>query len=129
MGGSCDGQSLRHAPRGGPHRVAPTPPQPYLPQRVFDARISVRHIVHAGVEAQVLLGAQVVVEQGFVRDQPNLPPHLDGAIGQIVTRHADRSSRRFAEGGQYVHQRGFARAVRSDQGEEFALGQVQVHAF
>ena len=53
-----------------------------------DALFQIGHIVHAAIEAQVLLGRKIAVEEGLVGGQADAPAHLVALPGKIAAGYA-----------------------------------------
>ena len=58
-------------------------------EQVADAPPGVGDAVHVGVEAQVLLGGEVAVQQRVVRDEADRPAHRHGVVLEVVAGDRD----------------------------------------
>ena len=104
-------------------------PQPdhveHLPQACADLRP--RDPVQLGVEAQVLLGGEVVVESRVLEDQADVASHL-GALGDDVeARHLGAAGGRPDQGAQHRDRRRLAGAVGTQEPEGLARRHREAH--
>jgi multiple sugar transport system substrate-binding protein len=84
--------------------------------------------VEHGVEADVLLGREVLVQTRFLEDDADLAPHRRRPGRQVVAGDADAATGRGEGGGQDGDGRRLAGAVGAEQGEEGAGRDVEADA-
>jgi hypothetical protein len=91
-----DLEAARHAPRIGRDQVLAPVREGNELEHPGDARLDLfsGHAVEDGVEAQVLLGGQLVVEGLLLEDEPDVSPHRPGVGDDVEAGHACRSGGR-----------------------------------
>src|SRR5690349_12033275 len=116
-----DGQALAHAAGKIAHQIAAARGETRRVKRGAGAVFGRVEPVETREENQVLLGSEIVVEQGAVRDKPNVALYS----GAVFAARTERRSELHASGGRPDQQgRGFeqgglARAIRADQSHAF----------
>ncbi len=102
--------------------------QTHLPQHRPNAVFQIGYVVHPAVEAQVLVGRQVTVEQSLMGDQPHVSPYVNKLLGQIKAVYQYRTACGLAQSGQDANESSLAGSIRANQGQELAIGHLQVYA-
>src|SRR5579875_210507 len=115
-----DLQSPSHAAREGPDEVTATVLERYQPKDSVDAprHLVVWHPVEDGVEAQVFLRGQLVVEGLVLEDQADVPPHGLGLADHVEASHPRAAGRGPSQGAQHLDGRGFPSPVGAEKGED-----------
>jgi len=80
------------------------------------------------VEAQVLLGGELVVEGLLLEDQADMPAYPPGVLDGVEAGHPGRPGGRTGQGAQHLHGRGLPRPVWPQEGEDLTLGDVEADA-
>ena len=78
-------------------------------------------------EPEVLAHGQVVVAEGVVADERQLPAHRPPVDGQVVPEHLGLAAAQRQEPGQEAQQCGLPRAVAAREQDDLALGHVEIH--
>ena len=89
---------------------------------------SSRDPVQAGVVAEVLARGQLAVEQGFMGQQADPPPHRPGIPGDLAAEDADMPGVGAQERRQDAQERRLARAVGAEHDQRGARRERQVDA-
>src|SRR5580658_1120356 len=125
-----DFQPALHPAGVGGHRAGPPVPQPdhleHLPQPGRERRLG--HPVQVGVEAQVLLPGQVVVQGGLLEHQADVAAHGVPLPDHVVTRDPGGTRGGIRQGAQNLDRGGLAGAVRTEKPEGLADGDLEVDA-
>ena len=125
-----DLQAALHAAGVGGHRAPPAIPEPdhleHLAQPRPERRLG--HAVQVGVEAQVLLPRQVVVQRGVLEHQADVAAHGVPFGGDVVTRDPGGARSRVRQGAQDLDRGGLARPVRAEEAEGLSGGYLEVDA-
>src|SRR6266511_4081423 len=87
-----------------------------------------RDPVQLGVEAQVLLGGEVVVQGGVLEDQADAPPHLGLALDHVEAGHAGAPRARPQQRAQHRDGGRLAGAVGPQEPEGLAGRDAEAHA-
>ena len=119
--------ALHAAGEGADERLPPVPEADHLehfPEAIGDD--GARKAVELGVEAQVLLGGQVVVDRGVLEHQAEVAPHLVALAHHVVTGHDRRARGRPRERAEDVDGGGLAGAVRAEKPEGLAGENVEI---
>ena len=85
-------------------------------------------VVQVGHHDQVLPAGEQAVDRGELAGDADRGAHLLRVPVQIVAGHPDLAGVGGDQGGQDLHRRGLAGAVRAEQGKDGAFGNVQVDA-
>ena len=118
-----NGHALRHALRERAHRVEPAMRKAHHIKQLVHAFLRVGNAVQLGIQQQILLGREVGVQHGLMRDQAD---ELARSVGLFlhVDAHDQRLARRCAQQrGQHAQERGFAGTVGAEDRQESALRQ------
>jgi hypothetical protein len=84
-------------------------------------------VTQPGHHPQVLLPGQHVVDGGVLAGQADRPADAARVGQQVAAGHGGGAAVRAQQRGQDADQRGLARAVRPEQGEDLARGDGEVH--
>ena len=80
--------------------------------------LAVLHAVHVGVEAQVLLGGEVRVQHGVVRDEADGLAHRHGVLAHVVAGHLDLAAAGGEQRGEHAQGGRLAGAVGAEDAQE-----------
>ena len=123
-----DLQPALHAAGEGAHeRMAPVG-QPDDVEHVLDALLAdaARDVVEHGVELQVLIGREPVVERGVLEDHADRLPHAGRLGGDVVAGQLGPAAGRPEQGREHVDGRALAGAVRAEEAEDLALVDLEI---
>ena len=100
-------------------------------QHAVDPRVDPRggHAVEHGVEAQVLLGGELLVEGLLLEDEPDPPSHRLRLGHDVEAVDARRTRGRPGEGAQHLDRRGLAGPVRAEEGEDLPRAHRETTSF
>src|SRR6202050_5413380 len=125
-----DFQPALHPAGVGGHHAGPPVPQPdtlrALPQPRRERRLG--HPVQLGVEAQVLLPGQVVVQGGLLEHQADVAAHGVPLGDHVVSCHPGGARRGLGQGAQDLDGGGLACAVRPEKAERLAGRDLEIDA-
>ncbi len=113
-----DGEALQHALGEGAHHVVAAVAELDPLEQIADAPPGVGDAVHVGVEAQVLLGREIAVEQRVVRDEADRPAHRHGVVSQVVAGDRDAARRRPQQRRHQTQRGRLAGAVGAEDGQK-----------
>src|SRR6185437_113568 len=85
--------------------------------------------VELGVEAQVLLGAEVAVEGLVLEDEADVAAHVVAGGGDVEAGDLGRPVARLGQRAEHVDRRRLAGAVGAEEAEDLAGLDLEVHAF
>src|SRR6266498_4052256 len=125
-----DLQAALHPAREGAHLAAAPLTEPDQVQDLVQAggHGVARDPVQLGVEAQVLLGGEVVVQGGVLEDQADAPPHLGLALDHVEAGHAGAPRARPQQRAQHRDGGRLAGAVGPQEPEGLAGRDAEAHA-
>jgi hypothetical protein len=125
-----DLQPPLHAARVGSDHAAPPVPQPdhleHLAQPRGECRLG--YPVQVGVEAQVLLAGQVVVQRGFLEHQADVAAYGVPLGDHVVPRDPGGPRGGVRQGAQDLDRGRLTRAVRPEETEGLARGDLEIDA-
>src|SRR5205823_13029202 len=81
--------------------------------------------VEMAVVAEIFLGGELFVERWGLEDDGNLGAEGAGVAGELEIQHAHAAVLRWDQRGEDAEEGGFARAVGAEEGEDFALVDVE----
>ena len=121
--------ALHPAGEGVDEALAPLP-QPHHREHLLHAlaRQRARHAVELGVEAQVLLGAQVAIQGGVLEHEADVAAHVVALALHVVPGHAGRAAGQPRERAEHADRGRLARAVRPQEAEDLARGHLEIDA-
>ncbi len=93
-----------------------------------DLELGARYTAQLGEEREVLRDTQVRIQAEALRHVADARAHRGGIREHRLAEHERIAARGPQRRGEHPHERGLARAVRSDQPEHGALGHLQRHA-
>src|SRR5580704_15560560 len=125
-----DLQPALHPTRVGGHHAAAALPEPDHLQHLAHPRPERRlgHAVQVGVEAQVLLPGQVVVQGGVLEHQADVAAHGVPFLCDIVARHPGGTRGGIRQGAQDLDRGGLAGAVRAEKPERLPGSDLEIDA-
>src|SRR5271165_2139835 len=125
-----DLQPALHAPGVGGDHAAPPVPQPDHLEHLTQPRPErgLRHAVQVGVEAQVLLPGQVVIQGGVLEHQADVAAHGVSFPHHVMTGDPGGTRGRVRQGAQDLDRGGFTRPVRAEEAEGLSGGYLEVDA-
>jgi hypothetical protein len=82
---------LLHSPRERLHEIMAPGSQPYLLQESLNPCGVVGQVIHPRIEAQVLLGGEIVVQQSAMRKKADPPTNLLALARGVQARDAQRT--------------------------------------
>jgi hypothetical protein len=92
------------------------------------ARLGPRQVEVAAVDDQVLQDAQFLVERVRLRDHAEARPDRRSVAGRIQPEDGQLTGSHGRDGADHPHRRGLARAVRPEESECLARGDVEFDA-
>jgi hypothetical protein len=124
------GQLLLHALAPGPGRVLAPFPEPHLFQQLADARppLGPGQAVGPGVELQVILGAQVLIDARVFQQGAGAGPDLVGLSARVITQHLGPPGVGFQQAQQQANGRRLACAVGTQEAKDGARRHLQRQA-
>ncbi len=116
-----------HPPREGFHAVVPPVVQSHGVQSFVDPFFQefVREAEQGTEHFEVGAGAQLVVERNGLGDEADGFSDIQVVPGNLLAPDGDRAVLRVKVADEQVHECGFARAVRSEQPEEFLFPDLE----
>jgi hypothetical protein len=82
--------------------------------------------VKHGLKVKKLSPGHERIDRGVLQRDADASAHRGGVAHHVVACHVRRSARRSKERGQNTHDGALARAVRSEEPEDLALGYLQI---
>jgi hypothetical protein len=84
--------------------------------------------IKLGVEPEILLGAQILVDRRFLKDQAKTAPDLVALRDDIVVPNASNSRARLHERTEDLDRSRLASTIRSEKPKRFASANIEVDA-
>ena len=88
--------------------------------------VAARDVVEHGVEPQVLVGREPVVERGVLEHHADRPPHVVGLGDDVIAGQLGPAARRPEQGREHEDRRALAGAVGAEEAEDLALVDLEV---